>query len=137
TEAQPQVSEEFILQVGSFRRDEEADRLRAQLLLLNLDAYTEKVTLNNDQVWHRVLVGPFNSQSRLSNARVTLVSNEYNALVLMRQVERYTPHGGPPLFPARLNSVYLAPAFAFQLSLNSREDLWTSTEAPPFSPCAV
>ncbi len=88
TEAQPQVSEEFILQVGSFRRDEEADRLRAQLLLLNLDAYTEQVTLNNDQVWHRVLVGPFNSQSRLSNARATLVSNEYNALVLKRQVER-------------------------------------------------
>lgn len=87
-DAQPQTLEEFILQVGSFRRTEEADRLRAQLLLLNLDAYTEQVTLNNDQVWHRVLVGPFNSQSRLANARATLVSNEYNALVLKRQVER-------------------------------------------------
>ena len=87
-DAQPQTLEEFILQVGSFRRNEEADRLRAQLLLLNLDAYTEQVTLNNDQVWHRVLVGPFNSQSRLSNARATLVSNEYNALVLKRQIER-------------------------------------------------
>lgn len=87
-DAQPQSLEEFILQVGSFRRNEEADRLRAQLLLLNLDAYTEQVTLNNDQVWHRVLVGPFNSQSRLANARATLVSNEYNALVLKRQVER-------------------------------------------------
>lgn len=87
-DTQTQATEEFILQVGSFRRTDEADRLRAQLLLLNLDAYTEQVTLNNDQVWHRVLVGPFTSQSRLSNARATLVSNEYNALVLKRQVER-------------------------------------------------
>jgi cell division protein FtsN len=87
--AEPRLQdrEEFILQVGSFRRTDEADRLRAQLLLLNLEAYTEQVTLNNDQVWHRVLVGPFNNQSRLASARATLVSNEYNALVLKRQAE--------------------------------------------------
>lgn len=81
------AQEEFILQVGSFRRTEEADRLRAQLLLLNLDAYTEQVTLQNDQTWHRVLVGPFNNQSRLASARATLVSNDYNALVLKRKAE--------------------------------------------------
>ncbi|MDQ2076521.1 SPOR domain-containing protein [Marinimicrobium sp. ABcell2] len=87
--AEPRLQdrEEFILQVGSFRRNDEADRLRAQLLLLNLEAYTEQVTLNNDQIWHRVLVGPFNNQSRLASARATLVSNEYNALVLKRQAD--------------------------------------------------
>lgn len=79
------VTQEFILQVGSFRRAEDADRLRAQLILLNLDARTEQVILQNDQTWHRVLVGPFNNQSRLASARATLVSNEYNALVLKRK----------------------------------------------------
>lgn len=79
--------EEFILQVGSFRRSGEADSLRAQLLLLNLKAYTEEVTLRNDEVWHRVLVGPFSNQSRLASARSTLVSNNYNALVLKRKKE--------------------------------------------------
>lgn len=77
--------DEFILQVGSFRKSTEADSLRAQLLLLNLEAYTEQVTLNNDEVWHRVLVGPFNNQSRLASARSTLVSNDYHALVLKRK----------------------------------------------------
>lgn len=77
--------DEFILQVGSFRKSTEADSLRAQLLLLNLDAYTEQVTLNNNEVWHRVLVGPFNNQSRLASARSTLVSNDYHALVLKRK----------------------------------------------------
>lgn len=77
--------DEFILQVGSFRRATEADSLRAQLLLLNLDAYTEQVTLNNDETWHRVIVGPFSNQSRLASARSTLVSNDYHALVLKRK----------------------------------------------------
>lgn len=77
--------DEFILQVGSFRKATEADSLRAQLLLLNLDAYTEQVTLNNNETWHRVLVGPFSNQSRLASARSTLVSNDYHALVLKRK----------------------------------------------------
>lgn len=77
--------EEFVLQVGSFRRQSEADNLRARLLLLNLDAFTEQVTIRDNETWHRVMVGPFNNQSRLSSARSTLVSNDYNALVLKRQ----------------------------------------------------
>lgn len=80
-------SQEYILQVGSFRSAEDADRLRAQLILLNLDARTEQVTLQNEQVWHRVLVGPFTNQSRLARARSTLVSNDYSALVLKRKKE--------------------------------------------------
>lgn len=79
--------DEFILQVGSFRRMSEADSLRAQLLLLNLDAYTEQVTIRDNETWHRVMVGPFNNQSRLASARSTLVSNDYNALVLKRKRE--------------------------------------------------
>lgn len=81
------AQDEFILQVGSFRRTAEAESLRAQLLLLNLDAYTEQVTIRENETWHRVLVGPFNNQSRLASARSTLVSNDYNALVLKRKRE--------------------------------------------------
>lgn len=86
-QTQEASKDEFILQVGSFRKSSEADSLRAQLLLLNLDAYTEQVTLNNNEIWHRVLVGPFNNQSRLASARATLVSNDYHALVLKRKRE--------------------------------------------------
>lgn len=78
---------EYLLQVGSFRNAADADRLRAELLLLNLDAHTEQVTLREGERWHRVLVGPFDNQSRLSSARSTLVSNQYNALVLKRTLD--------------------------------------------------
>ncbi|UTF61668.1 SPOR domain-containing protein [Gilvimarinus sp. DA14] len=78
---------EYLLQVGSFRNAEDADNLRAQLILLNLDARTEDVTIRNGERWHRVVVGPFDNQSRLAKARSTLVSNRYNALVLKRNPE--------------------------------------------------
>lgn len=76
---------EYLLQVGSFRRAEDADALRAQLILLNLDAHTETVTIRGGEIWHRVVVGPFDNQSRMSKARSTLVSNRYSALVLKRK----------------------------------------------------
>jgi cell division protein FtsN len=77
-------STEYILQVGSFPRSEDADKLRAQLILLNLDANIEKVEIRKGEVWHRVVVGPFNNQNALTTARSQLVKNEYNALVLKR-----------------------------------------------------
>jgi len=80
------VAFEYLLQVGSFRRGTDADNLRAQLILLNLEARTEEVTIRDGERWHRVVVGPFDTQSKLARARSTLVSHQYNALVLKRKL---------------------------------------------------
>lgn len=77
--------QEFILQVASFRSQEDADQLRAQLILLNLEAYTENAKIRNGETWHRVLVGPFSSKSKLAKARSVLLSNRHEALVLKRK----------------------------------------------------
>lgn len=79
-----QAGTEYILQVGSFPSAEDADKLRAQLILLNLDAHIEKVEIRKGELWHRVVVGPFDNQSALTSARTQLVNNQYNALVLKR-----------------------------------------------------
>ncbi len=75
---------EYILQVGSFPNQTEADKLRAQLILLNLDAHIESVEIHKGEIWHRVVVGPFDSQEKLAATRSTLVNNQYTALVLKR-----------------------------------------------------
>jgi cell division protein FtsN len=75
---------EYILQVGSFPGSEDADKLRAQLILINLDAHIEKVEIRKGEIWHRVVVGPFATQNALTSARSQLVNNQYNALVLKR-----------------------------------------------------
>ena len=75
---------EYILQVGSFPSSVDADKLRAQLILLNLKAHIEKVEIRKGELWHRVVVGPFDTQAALASGRSQLVSNQYNALVLKR-----------------------------------------------------
>ncbi len=75
---------EFILQVGSFPNRPEADKYRAELILLNLDAHIETVEIHKGEIWHRVMVGPFDSQQKLASARSTLVTNQYSPLVMKR-----------------------------------------------------
>ena len=40
--------------------------------------------IRKGEIWHRVVVGPFNNQNALTSARSQLVKIEYNALVLKR-----------------------------------------------------
>lgn len=76
--------EVFILQAGSFKSFQDADSLRVSLLLLNLNAQVEKTHSSKGGTWHRVLVGPFQSSSKLTQARSTLLQNGIDNLVLKR-----------------------------------------------------
>ncbi|MEX1032972.1 MAG: SPOR domain-containing protein [Cellvibrionaceae bacterium] len=81
------TSVEYVLQVGSFKNADDADRLRAQLILLNLDAKIETVKVRNAETWHRVLVGPFASRATMARARGTLADNQLDSLLLQRSAE--------------------------------------------------
>ncbi len=73
---------QYTLQVGSFRNLEDADRLRAKLILMNMEARIETVTVRNAETWHRVLVGPYTTRAQLAKARGTLAANSLDSLVL-------------------------------------------------------
>jgi cell division septation protein DedD len=75
----------FLLQVGSFKSNRDADSLRARLLLLNLDAKIEKVSPRKNETWHRVIVGPFSDRSELADARGKLASTGIDSLLLKRK----------------------------------------------------
>ncbi|WP_054113530.1 SPOR domain-containing protein [Marinagarivorans algicola] len=72
----------FILQVASFKAETDAEQLKVELILMNLEARSEKVTVRNGEVWYRVLVGPFDSRSKLAKARASLISNGHQALIM-------------------------------------------------------
>ncbi len=72
----------YLLQAGSFRREQDADRLRAELLLQGLDARIKKVRVENGNEWHRVQVGPFASSNQMQQARTTLAQQGIKPLVL-------------------------------------------------------
>jgi cell division protein FtsN len=63
-----------ILQVGSFQSVEEADSLKAKLAFLGLEAKIKSAVVK-DQTWHRVELGPFASETRLSRAKNLLIEN--------------------------------------------------------------
>lgn len=77
----------YILQAGSFKNNADADRLRAQLILLGLEARVEEVSVASGELWHRVQVGPFRDRSRLSKARSILISEGIDTLLLKRKAD--------------------------------------------------
>lgn len=76
----------YLLQVGSFRNKADAEGLRVQLLLLNLTASTETLGADKDDIWHRVLVGPFANTSKMASARAKLAQNDIDSLLLKRKL---------------------------------------------------
>jgi len=76
----------YLLQVGSFRNDRDADRLKAQLLLAGFEASVVRVRSERGQVWHRVRTGPYRDTRSLKAARTRLAANGIrNPLVIRLQ----------------------------------------------------
>ena len=72
----------YILQVGSFRDIHEADRLKAKLAFLGIEVHIEKVTLNAGEVWHRVRIGPLQSEREMNKIRGQLRNQQIEPIVL-------------------------------------------------------
>ena len=81
------VSSQFFLQAGSFRRKDDADALRAQIILLGQNVQVESGTVR-EETWHRVLVGPFATREQLGQAQKSLAGSGFSNLLLQqRQVQ--------------------------------------------------
>ena len=72
----------YILQVGSFKDYKEADRLKARLAFLGIEVHIEKVTLNSSEVWHRVRVGPLQSEREMNKIRGQLRKQQIEPIML-------------------------------------------------------
>ena len=76
-------TDQYILQAGSFRQREDADRRRAELLLLGLDPKVEESSGDNGR-WFRVYLGPFDSRSKVAKARSLTAGQDIDTLLLKR-----------------------------------------------------
>lgn len=70
----------YTLQVGSYRNLSDADRVKARLALLGIEAdiYTVKVS---EETWHRVVVGPYNNPAKLRQITTRLRKNDIEFMV--------------------------------------------------------
>lgn len=64
----------YMLQTGSFRHQEDAERQRAQIAFQGLRAKVDRIDMDDGSVWYRVNVGPFDSRSKMNAVMDKLVS---------------------------------------------------------------
>ncbi len=73
---------EYALQVGAFRRSADAERARADLALKGIRAAIQEVTINDNEKWFRVRVGPFADVETLRQARASLIEQGVAFIVI-------------------------------------------------------
>ncbi|WP_281646177.1 SPOR domain-containing protein [Parendozoicomonas sp. Alg238-R29] len=85
SEEQAKSGHRYLLQAGSFRSAQDADRLRAQLILTGFEARIEKVKVRGGEQWHRVQLGPFNSETEVRAVRQQLASQGLETMLLQQR----------------------------------------------------
>lgn len=76
---------EYLLQAAAFRGRNEADAMRARLILAtNMTAEIESARDTAGGTWHRVLVGPFESRAEMQRTLATLHEMDVSPVALER-----------------------------------------------------
>jgi cell division protein FtsN len=73
----------YVLQAGSYRKQEEADRIQALLKKQGIDANVQRVAVDDD-VWHRVRIGPITDLAELNRLRARLRAAEFDDALVIR-----------------------------------------------------
>ncbi|MFV8819073.1 SPOR domain-containing protein [Haliea sp. E17] len=73
----------YLLQAGSFRQSEDAERRRAELILLGLEPSIEETRSDNGR-WFRVYLGPFDTHAKMSRARGLTAGQGIDTLLMKR-----------------------------------------------------
>ncbi|MBL4622841.1 MAG: SPOR domain-containing protein [Immundisolibacteraceae bacterium] len=72
---------QYMLQVGSFNRRSDAERMKAQLALLGQVAHIQDVTIKQKSM-HRVRLGPFKSSRKLNTIKARLTAEDIPTMAL-------------------------------------------------------
>jgi cell division protein FtsN len=77
--AQTAPIKQTYLQLAAFENAEQADDLKARLILMGLEPITQRAQLPDGRVVHRIRVGPFTDRENLKAMRARLVSSGFSA----------------------------------------------------------
>ena len=71
----------YVLQLGMFKKLEEAERLQAKLLRLGVQSAVQRIAIESE-VLHRVRIGPVSNLNDLNRTRAALQRAEIDAVVI-------------------------------------------------------
>ncbi len=86
-DVEPEVGKErkqfdYYLQVASFRNFDDADGLRARLILEGVEVDLKEVNSQKNGRWYRLMAGPFENRSKMASVRGRLAEHELSPIVL-------------------------------------------------------
>ena len=71
----------YVLQIGSFRKNSDAERLKAQLAMLGIQTNIQTATIDSGQTYHRVRTGSY-TKADANALRSRLKSNGHDAMMM-------------------------------------------------------
>lgn len=77
--------EPHLLQAGSFPKADDAEKLKAKLALLGVEASVQSAAIPDKGVWYRVRLGPYKSEGELNSARSFLKQNGVDSTPIKAQ----------------------------------------------------
>ncbi|NBQ71210.1 MAG: SPOR domain-containing protein, partial [Nitrosomonadaceae bacterium] len=75
TKAPAAAKEKIFLQAGSFRKNDEAENMKARLAMLGVFASVQPIDLAEKGTWYRVRIGPFSSKTDSDQTSASLREN--------------------------------------------------------------
>lgn len=75
----------YILQAGAFSNADDADKLKAKLAMLGMEASIQTVTIPDKGVWHRVRLGPYKGTDEMNKTLAALKQNGVEATPMKAQ----------------------------------------------------
>src|SRR5690606_32529011 len=84
----------YFLQAGAFRNPDEAEAMRARVIMLGMSAEVQQATVNGS-TWHRVRVGPFSGLDEMNKARARLGGEKIETSVVRKYGEPFLTGGTP------------------------------------------
>lgn len=71
----PAAASAYFLQAGSFSKPDQADRLKAKLAMLGLEASVQQANIPGKGTYYRVRLGPYKNTDEMHKANATLKQN--------------------------------------------------------------
>jgi cell division protein FtsN len=68
--------------VASLKNPADAERLKAKLALLGVQAQIQRVTINGRDTYHRVRAGPYRGREAVNRARTQLARNGMESITI-------------------------------------------------------
>jgi cell division protein FtsN len=74
-------TEHYALQIASFKNFPDADRMRGQLLMMGFSPSIQKYIVD-EQVWHRIYIGPYHSRQAAIKQQQRLHENSISSVLV-------------------------------------------------------